>query len=104
LPFYNLKAHQMGAIQELKTNSHPADRLAETREQIKALKAKEKALRQELIASPQDRSGAEWVASITQKSSDRYDLPAIVRHFGTAALQQFKSSTSTTFVRLKRKG
>jgi hypothetical protein len=94
----------MGSVQELKTNRHPADRLADVRSQIKKLEETEAQLREELIASPQNRRGDEWIAKIIQQDSGRYDLAAIVKHYGTAALEPFKSNRSITYVKLKPKG
>jgi hypothetical protein len=91
-------------IQVLKGNRHPVDRLADIRGQIKKLGTAEAELRGELIASPQNRRGDEWVAKVIQKDLDRYDLAAIVKHYGTAALEQFKSNKSVTYVKLQPQG
>ena len=90
-------------IHALKRNRHPADRLADIRGQIKKLETDEAELKDELIASPQNRRGDEWVAKVTQRSSGRYNIAAIVKCYGTAALEQFKSNKPVTYVQLQPK-
>jgi hypothetical protein len=93
--------NRMSNIHELKTNRHTADRLADVREKIKTLKLEEEQLRQALIASPEDRKGDQWIAKVSERNGAKYDIAAIVKHYGTAALAPFKHDNWVTYVRLK---
>lgn len=58
-------------------NRRPADRLAELRTQIAALKAEENALREGFIAGDLPLEGDEHVAVVEQKVNERIDLKAM---------------------------
>jgi hypothetical protein len=85
------------------TNRHPADALADVREEIKAWQQREEILRQELIVSD-DRIGTEWEASIHSRAQERLDSGAVIEHFGTATLRPFFRRIEFKQVRLKRHG
>jgi hypothetical protein len=81
------------------TNRHPADALADVREEIRALQQREEILRQELIVSD-DHIGAEWEATIHNRA--QLDTGAVIKHFGTATLRPFFRHIEFKQVRLKR--
>ena len=55
-------------------NRHPADDLADTREELKRLGEREAVLREYLIAHPDDRHGARFVAELKDVTTQRVDL------------------------------
>jgi hypothetical protein len=82
-------------------NRHPADEIADIRDQITALKTRETQLRDALLTAEQtDRIGDEWIAEITQHKSNRLDNDALKKHFGLEALQPFMRATVTKSIRL----
>jgi hypothetical protein len=85
------------------TNRHPADALADVRDEIRTLQQREDVLRQELLASD-DRVGAEWEASIHSHTQERLDSRAVIKHFGAATLRPFFKRIAFQQVRLQRRG
>ena len=83
-------------------NRHPADLLADTRAEIKALQKRENELRQQLIESG-DLIGAEWKAQIVNRIQGRLDCSAVIKHFGKTALQPFLKMLEFDQVYLKRR-
>ena len=83
-------------------NRHPADLLADTRAEIKALQKRENELRQQLIESG-DFIGAEWKAQIVNRTQERLDCGAVIEHFGKTALQPFLKTLKFDQVYLKRR-
>ena len=55
-------------------NRHPADDLADVREDIKKLTERETVLREYLIAHPDDRVGARFAAELKDVTTARVDL------------------------------
>jgi hypothetical protein len=55
-------------------NRHPADDLADVREELKRLGEREAVLREYLIAHPDDRHGARFVAELKDVTTARVDL------------------------------
>jgi hypothetical protein len=83
------------------TNSHPADEIADIREQIKELKTREAELRNALLNAEQpDRIGQEWIAEIKEWKSHRLDNDALEKHFGTEALQPFMRESIIRSIKL----
>jgi hypothetical protein len=70
-------------------NRHPADALADVRAEIKQLEIREAELRNELLADSADRRGVEWEAVIKNRSQDRVDAKAAIKHFGEDVLRPF---------------
>jgi len=83
-------------------NRHPADLLADTRAEIKALQKREDDLRRQLIESG-DLIGAEWKAQIVNRTQERLDCGAVIKHFGKTALQPFFKMLEFDQVYLKRR-
>jgi len=82
-------------------NRHPADEIADIRDQIAVLKTRETKLRDALLNAEQsDRIGEEWIAEITQRKSNRLDNAALKKHFGLEALQPFLRESVTKSIRL----
>jgi hypothetical protein len=82
-------------------NRHPADELADIRDQIAVLKTRETKLRNALLNAEQsDRIGEEWIAEITQWKSNRLDNAALKKHFGLEALQPFMRESVTNSIKL----
>jgi len=55
-------------------NSGPADELAAVRAQLRALEARETALRQTLLHDPEARQGRDYIAEIRETVTQRTDL------------------------------
>lgn len=55
-------------------NTPPPDELAQVRAQLKALETREAELRHLLLANPDCRTGASWVAEVKTVTSERVDL------------------------------
>jgi hypothetical protein len=85
-----------------RTNRHPADALADVREEIKALQQREDVLRQELLASD-DRIGTEWEATIHSRAQERLDTGAVIKHFGKSTLRPFFKRIEFAQIYLKRR-
>ena len=83
-------------------NRHPADLLADTRAELKALQKREDALRRQLVESD-DLTGAEWKALIVNRTQERLDCGAAIKHFGKTALQPFLKRLEFEQVYLKRR-
>src|ERR1700745_3654157 len=66
----------------IQTNHHPADRLADIREQIRILKAEEEELREGFIAGDLDLDGArdDYTVVVEQKVNERIDLRRMREH------------------------
>jgi hypothetical protein len=85
-------------------NRHPADALADVRQEIRQLEAREQELRSKLLqCGGDDLAGDEWEAQVKHFDQQRLDTPAVVKHFGREALQPFFKSTAYDAVYLKRR-
>jgi hypothetical protein len=83
------------------TNRHPADEMADIREQIKVLKTGEAELRHTLLNAEQaDRIGEEWIAEIRQSKRKQLDNGALKEHFGPEALQLFERESVIKSIKL----
>jgi hypothetical protein len=71
-------------------NRHPADELADTRAEIRRLEGREQELRTYLLEHPQDRIGAEFIATIGEKRRHRVDLQALASEIGHSLLQRWR--------------
>jgi hypothetical protein len=56
------------------SNLPPPDELAKIRDEIRALEARETELRHLLLAEPELRTGANWVAEVRTVTQERTDL------------------------------
>jgi hypothetical protein len=83
-------------------NRHPADALADVRAEIKQLKIQEAELRNELLAVGANLCGVQWEAFIKDRSQERLDVKAAVKHFGREAMRPFMKKVKATEVRLIR--
>jgi hypothetical protein len=82
-------------------NRHPADEIADIRDQIAALKTRETQLRDALLtAELSDRIGEEWIAEIKESKSSRLDNDALRKHFGLEALQPFMRESAIKSIKL----
>ena len=82
-------------------NRHPADEIADIRDQIAVLKTRETKLRDALLNAEQsERIGEEWIAEITQRKSTLLDKAALKKHFGLEALQPFMRESVTKSIKL----
>jgi hypothetical protein len=82
------------------SNRHPADQLAEVREQIRELQAKEDGLRKMLLSGG-DLVGDDYAASIQTQSHSRLDTVKARRHFGDL-LAPFMLKREVVQVKLRR--
>jgi len=85
------------------SNRHPADRLADVRSELRRLEAEEEQLRAYLLEHPQDRIGAEHVATIGEQQRKRVDLKALADEVGASILARFTSFKSAMIVRLRER-
>jgi hypothetical protein len=86
----------------VRQNRHPADLLADTRAEIKALQKRENDLRRQLVESG-DFTGAEWKAQIVNRTQERLDCGAVIKHFGKTVLQPFLKTLKFDQIYLKRR-
>jgi hypothetical protein len=84
-------------------NRHPADRLADVRQDIKRLEQEEQELRIYLLEHPHDRTGMEHIATIGEQRRSRVDLKALANEVGHSLLQRFTHFTSCRTVRLRER-
>jgi hypothetical protein len=71
------------------TNRHPADRLADIREQIRQLESEEAKLRAYLLHHPDDLCGHDFEAIVASQTRKRLDLAGLARHVGDAVVERF---------------
>jgi hypothetical protein len=85
------------------SNRHPADQIADVREQIRALKKQETDLRKILInATELDRVGDDWIAKVSVQKKRLLDHEAMENHFGADTLQPFMRESVATVLKLRR--
>ena len=84
-------------------NRHPADRLADVRQDIKRLEEEEQRLRSYLLEHPNDRTGMEHIASIGEQRRSRVDLKALADEVGHSIVQRFTHYTHCRLVRLRER-
>ena len=83
------------------SNRHPADQIADVRQQISVLKKQETDLREILInATELDRTGDDWIAKVSEQKRRSLDQEALKHHFGADALQFFMRESVATALRL----
>ena len=88
----------------LMSNRHPADKIADVRQQIGVLKKQEAGLRKILInATKSDRVGDEWIANVSEQKKRLLDREALERHFGTDAIRPFMHDSVSTMLRVERR-
>ena len=85
---------------EILFNVHPADALAEIREQIKTLTARADELRDKLLADGADLKGDQYTATITPGVRETLDRKAIEEAFGEKAIAPFLKKTTFQTVKL----
>jgi hypothetical protein len=97
---------ERNAVTTIQSNRKPADRLAEIREQIRALEVEEAELRQSFLDGEHDLVGDDHQVIITASVMERIDVKSLRRDFNPSALRPYLKTTNTTFVRteLKRHG
>jgi hypothetical protein len=86
------------------TNRHPVDELADVREQIKKLEARERELRNIVLSRECSFVGDEYEAAVVMQRRSRLDTREIKRQLGLEALQRFMMSTEVAIVKLARLG
>jgi hypothetical protein len=84
-------------------NRHPADQLADVRQEIKRLEEEQQRLRAYLLEHPHDRIGMEHIATIGEQRRSRVDLKALADEVGHSLLQRFTHFTSCRTVRLRER-
>ena len=85
------------------SNRHPADRLADVRQEIRRLEEEEQGLRSYLLEHHHDRIGLEHVASIGEQRRSRVDIKALADEIGHSIVQRFTSYSSCLMVRLRER-
>jgi hypothetical protein len=82
-------------------NRHPVDQLADVRAEIKVLKQREEALREEVLAHPDDLVGDDNEALLCETKVERLDLETMRRELGMLFLRPFLREQTVTSVRFK---
>lgn len=83
------------------TNRKPADELADIRERVRILKAREDILRAKLIDGDADLIGDEYRVVISKVKAERVDTAKLRKELGTKFLKPYLVQSETTFVKLK---
>jgi hypothetical protein len=83
-------------------NRHPVDRLADIREQMKALEAEEKILKERIIQTG-DTVGDDNIAQLKDSTRKTLDRTALEAHYGIETIAQFLKTSSFTTVSLFKK-
>jgi hypothetical protein len=86
----------------VQTNRKPPDELADVRERIKELKAREDELRELLIAGEADPIGDDYAAVISKVVSERIDTTRLRRELGLERLRPFLVPLESTVVKVER--
>lgn len=84
----------------LNGNMHPADALADVREQMAELKKIEAELREQILSQPSDRVGSMHKAEVVLSSQRRIDPAAVAELIGD--IEKVKKAFDVTFVLLKK--
>jgi hypothetical protein len=84
-------------------NRHPADRLADVRQDIKRLEEEEQELRVYLLEHPHDRTGIEHIATIGEQRRSRVDMKGLADEIGYSIVQRFTHYTHCRLVRLRER-
>jgi hypothetical protein len=84
----------------MQSNRHPADELADVRAELRRLEDREQKLRAYLLEHPDDRIGAEHVASVGEQQRKRVDLKALADEIGASLLQRFTAFSTCRIVRV----
>jgi hypothetical protein len=84
-------------------NRHPADRLADVRQDIKRLEQEERELRAYLLEHPHDRTGIGHIATIGEQRRSRVDMKALADEIGHSIVQRFTHYTHCRLVRLRER-
>ena len=74
------------------SNRHPADRLADIREQMRQLEAEETKLRDYLLHHPDDLCGHDYEAIVANQNRNRVDLKGLAREVGAETVRRFTAS------------
>jgi PD-(D/E)XK nuclease superfamily len=83
------------------SNRHPADQIADVKQQIAVLKKQETDLREILInATELDRVGDDWIAKVSEQKKRLLDREALENHFGADTLQPFMRESVATVLKL----
>lgn len=85
-----------------KSNRHPVDRLAEVRQEIKALKEIEDALRAEIISS-KSFAGSEHIAQLNVSNRSVLDRKKLEATFGKVAVSACTTNSTTTTLRVLKR-
>jgi hypothetical protein len=85
------------------TRKPAADRLAELRDRIRALRDQEQQLRRGLISGDLPRDGDDFVVVIETKTNARLDLDRMRRHVAETIWRPYVVETSVTHVNVRRK-
>ena len=84
------------------TNRKPADELADVREKIRELKAREDRLREMMISGEAELMGDEFLASVVVRASERVDTVRMKKELDPAVLEPFLVVGKTTTVKVDR--
>ena len=84
------------------TNRKPPDELADVREKIRELKAREDVLREMLIAGEVELMGDEFLASVVVRPSERLDTAKMRKEMDPKVLEPFLVVSKTTTVKVDR--
>jgi hypothetical protein len=80
--------------------NHPADRLHALRRHIRLLEGRERALRDYLLAHPDEHTGTDWAVEVESFTHRRLDVPQAVMKLGADLLAPILTETEYRTVRL----
>jgi hypothetical protein len=84
------------------TNRKPPDELADVRERMKQLKHREDELKASLIAGEVDLVGDEFIAKISQVTSERINSPKLRKEVAAEQLKPYLVTSTATVVNVER--
>jgi hypothetical protein len=89
-----------GSSVEVASNRRAPDELADVREQIKALKAREDELRERVLAG--EDVGDRFRAVVSRSAQERVDVALLRKELSKSQLEHFLKKTETVVVRLEQ--
>jgi hypothetical protein len=87
-------------IETAKRNIHPVDELAEIREKLRELQAREKTIRDMILTEECSQEGAAFYARVTTQSRESLDAAAVKKEFGLERLRPFLKASEISIVKL----
>ena len=80
------------------SNRHAADRLADVRSQLKELEQEEASLRSYILRHPDDLTGEQYEAIISERSRKHVDLESLEGEVSAAVVKRHTTTRSIAYV------